>query len=460
MNLRAFFPASTCLRGATMTLIAWLGFASPCQAIVPASERVALINFYNSANGDTWLNNTGWKSASGSECSWYGVSCQTNPSDPNGAAQNVIGIDFPTANNLTGTLTPLSPFPFLKSFTVNNNALTGSIPALSSLSNLQYFSINSNQLTGPIPAIKDLGALQIFDVSINQLSGSIPELSGLPVLRSFNANFNQLSGAIPALSGLTSIEIFSVQGNALAGSIPSLNGLTTLIAFDISRNQLTGTIPRLSDLSRLAAFAAGNNRLSGSIPSLLGLSNLRSFFVQRNSLTGTLPPVPFPTNALRANSSLLCPNPLSITVDSAWDAATGSTPWSASCVGAVAPICDLDIDDDKSIRANTDGVLVLRYLLGLRGAALTSGAVNPAGLRTSATEIEPMIGAMVTSLLLDVDGNNQVTPDSDALLLLRAMLGFTGTTATNGALGTPPLARDNWPLIRNYLNATCGMSLQ
>ena len=37
----------------------------------------------------------------------------------------------------------------------------------------------------------------------------------------------------------------------------------------------------------------------------------------------------------------------------------------------------LDIDGDNAVTATTDGLLVLRYLLGLRGTALTNGAVNP-----------------------------------------------------------------------------------
>ena len=38
----------------------------------------------------------------------------------------------------------------------------------------------------------------------------------------------------------------------------------------------------------------------------------------------------------------------------------------------------LDIDGDGSVKATTDGLLLLRYLLGLRGAALTNGAVATA----------------------------------------------------------------------------------
>lgn len=47
-----------------------------------------------------------------------------------------------------------------------------------------------------------------------------------------------------------------------------------------------------------------------------------------------------------------------------------------------------DIDGDGQYRLGTDGVLVLRYLLGLRGTALTAGAVASGSARTSAADIE------------------------------------------------------------------------
>ena len=40
---------------------------------------------------------------------------------------------------------------------------------------------------------------------------------------------------------------------------------------------------------------------------------------------------------------------------------------------------------------------------------------------------------------LDIDGNGVIEARTDGLLLiLRALPGFTGTAATNGALGTAP----------------------
>mgnify|MGYP000476923813 CR=1 FL=1 len=67
-------------------------------------------------------------------------------------------------------------------------------------------------------------------------------------------------------------------------------------------------------------------------------------------------------------------------------------------------------------------------------------------------------GTTFTSCSLDIDGSGGLpNAVSDGLMLVRAMLGFTGTAVTNGAIvGTPP--RNTWPLIRTYLNDNCGTS--
>jgi hypothetical protein len=58
------------------------------------------------------------------------------------------------------------------------------------------------------------------------------------------------------------------------------------------------------------------------------------------------------------------------------------------------------LDVDKSISASkydalTDGLLILRYLFGLRGNALIAGALGPLPTRSSATDIETYIHALM-----------------------------------------------------------------
>ncbi len=65
-------------------------------------------------------------------------------------------------------------------------------------------------------------------------------------------------------------------------------------------------------------------------------------------------------------------------------------------------------------------------------------------------------GTLFTSCNLDIDGSGGApNAVSDGLMLVRAMLGFTGTAVTNGAIIGTPL-RNTWPLIRDYLNQNCG----
>lgn len=53
----------------------------------------------------------------------------------------------------------------------------------------------------------------------------------------------------------------------------------------------------------------------------------------------------------------------------------------------------LDVDGNGSNDALTDGLLVIRYLFGLRGEALISGAISADATRTTAADIEDFLKA-------------------------------------------------------------------
>jgi CHRD domain/Bacterial Ig-like domain (group 3)/Divergent InlB B-repeat domain len=122
--------------------------------------------------------------------------------------------------------------------------------------------------------------------------------------------------------------------------------------------------------------------------------------------------------------------------------------------------CGLDVDVDGNTSALTDGLLVLRYMLGLRGTALVSGALNTAGAaRVDPTTIETVLQRMINSKQLDIDGNGASEASTDGVLLLRAMLGYTDTAVTDNAIGTGTPTRSDWASIRTYLNSACKLAL-
>ena len=65
--------------------------------------------------------------------------------------------------------------------------------------------------------------------------------------------------------------------------------------------------------------------------------------------------------------------------------------------------------------------------------------------------------ATTVGCTLDLDGNGGLDALTDGLLLIRALFGLTGATATSNAIGAGA-SRPDWASIRNYLNANCGSS--
>ena len=93
----------------------------------------------------------------------------------------------------------------------------------------------------------------------------------------------------------------------------------------------------------------------------------------------------------------------------------------------------VDVDNDGNFDAATDGVLLVRYLFGLRGAALIDSA-RGANAERDATAIAGYLAALGTAL--DIDGDGFVTPHTDGLLVLRYLLGLRGAALTARAVAT------------------------
>lgn len=125
---------------------------------------------------------------------------------------------------------------------------------------------------------------------------------------------------------------------------------------------------------------------------------------------------------------------------------------SAIQVGAAA-LCDLDVDGDGAMTVARDGALLLRYLMGFRGAALTGG------LGLSDANAAQAIGDYVGSAVqFDVFGRPSSAPlaTTDGLVLLRLMLGMSDDALLSGvAVPTGALFATSGA-VRTNVNAKCG----
>ncbi len=322
-------------------------------ADVPTAEHDALVALYTSTNGSGWTISTHWNTTDpvcpGTPANnWVGIACDAGNT-------TVTGISL-GSNNLTGTLSSLAGLPNLASIDVSFNGLTGDLPALAGLTHLTYFDANFNSLTGPIPP-----------------------LAGLTNLRQFLVENNALSGGIPTLQGLSALQAFEVDRNLLTGPIPPLTGLTTLTYLSVFSNQLSGGFPDLTGLTQLNALLLSNNRLSGGIPvdALAIPTDLIYFQIDHNGFTGAIPTAP---TTLTAGQSAVCPNLLDHSASSAWDAATGVSPWYTDCNELI------DVTAISSISPNPPeaGVTVTVNFSVSPG----SGAVIPTGSVTISDSVD------------------------------------------------------------------------
>lgn len=377
----------------------------PLPPPIPASERAALLSFYNATNGDGWTDNAGWLGAPGTECGWFGVVC-----DP--GKTHVTGLQL-TSNHLAGQLPGLAPLTALEDLELGDNLLTGTIPDLSALHQLRMFYVNNNALTGAFPAFWSAAPLEQIDLSANALSGALAPLNGLPALMFVNFTGNLFSGPLPALSGLSNLVIFGAGFNQLTGTIPPLSGLDALSDFEVQANGLVGDLPSIAALPSLDILEVANNRLTGALPTAYP-ANLQFFDAEDNALSGAMSPLGSPPllayriggnpqlsgavaagpvpNTLASMQSRLCPTGLQASndgqVNAQWNAATGHTPWQSNCdqePPSMAPPGGWVTFDPANVALDAGAVMTITLAnwntQSLTGVALADS--YPAGIRNA-----------------------------------------------------------------------------
>ena len=96
------------------------------------------------------------------------------------------------------------------------------------------------------------------------------------------------------------------------------------------------------------------------------------------------------------------------------------------------PSGSLDIDGNGQYDALTDGLLLLRGMFGLDGSALVTGTIASDAAFTESVDIELRIATLGD--IADIDGNGDIDALTDGLLTLRYLLGLDGDTLINGVV--------------------------
>jgi Leucine-rich repeat (LRR) protein len=256
------------------------------KAQVDVNDSLALVDLYNSTNGPSWHNHSGWLTTD-PVSTWEGIT----------VTGTRVTLIYLYAFNLTGTIpSSIGNLADLQYLNLELNHLSGSIPSsIGNLVNLQYLYLHVNNLSGSIPySIGNLVHLIQLLLNNNKLSGSIPSSIGnLVNLQDLELNNNKLSGSIPSSIGnLVNVIGFYLDHNQLSGLIPSsIGNLVNLNQIVLDDNLLRGSIPfSIGNLVNLYYLDLSANQLSGSIPSSIGnLANLHDLRLNNNQLSGEIP---------------------------------------------------------------------------------------------------------------------------------------------------------------------------
>lgn len=431
----------------------------PALAAVPSAERDALIALYEATGGSSWSESGGWLGAAGTECSWFGVSCNDE-----GTAVTTLSL---AANNLVGTLpAKLAALTRLRALDLSDNALTGAIGSeITALTSLESLLLTRNALSGTIPSsIGALTKLRVLALDECGLSGAIPSqigqltaleelyldqsgftslpsaIGGLVNLVALDAAANAIEGTIPKeLGALVALESLYLQMNRFTGSIPAeLRTMTSLRDLNLSENQLTGPIPKeLGELAQLRWLDLSMNQLSGAIPPEIGnLANLEALALYMNALGGSIPSelngLTHLEELLLANNQLTGPIPsgiagLSSLLNIALDhnQLTGTIP---DELGSIETLLNLWLGENQLTGPIPDELKNLRNLegLGLEGNALSGPIPEWIGGFTNLKElslyhagltgsIPPSLGQLTLLEVLYLGGNQLEGPIPDAL---------------------------------------------
>jgi hypothetical protein len=92
----------------------------------------------------------------------------------------------------------------------------------------------------------------------------------------------------------------------------------------------------------------------------------------------------------------------------------------------------IDIDGNEKYDALTDGLLMLRHMFGLTGDALITATVATDAQYKTSDEIESRISLL--GELADIDGNGKIDALTDGLIILRYLFGLRGSALIEGVV--------------------------
>ena len=354
-----------------------------------------------------------------------------------------------------GALTATFGTAYSQTFTAGGSAgpfsyvLTGALPGGLGLSGATLSGTPTGVGSFPITVTATdtviTGTGAPFSVTRNYTLTVNATAPGAPTIGAATPGSGQASIAFtaPISNGGSGIISFTVTCNAggFTGTGPTspitVTGLTNGNTYNCSVVATNGVGPGAASATVAVTpvpltCAPGTWSVSGAAPCTAAAPGYfvanAGAMMQSACVPGTYQPASGQTACLPAQAGFYATGPAAT---AQLPCALGSTSGAGAAVCTRLPLLNIDDSDAPDIYSpSTDGTLLLRYLLGLRGAALTAGALGT-NARRNAGQIDTHIATYIT--VFDVDGDAQTRALTDGVMILRRMLGLSGSALTAGA---------------------------
>ncbi len=286
-------PTPTPVATATATQTPTPTPVATATATQAATDRAALVAFYEATNGQRWENNINWLSDEPIEA-WFGVSADSNGRVTQlnlrwNGLRGAIPAEFGTLANLVhldlgyndiqdiSQLAGLTNLTSLDLTEIKGSQTLGAeerppldLSALASLSNLTRLNLRQNKLAdlSPLAGLTNLRSLNLGAVHVrwDESDTSTLDLSPLATLTKLtdlDLTYNNISDISP-LAGLTSLTTLDISSNHIS-EIVHLVGLNELAYLNAQANQIADVSPA-SGLTELRELILSNNDVSDVSP--------------------------------------------------------------------------------------------------------------------------------------------------------------------------------------------------
>jgi uncharacterized repeat protein (TIGR01451 family) len=265
-------------------------------------DCMALVSLYDSTAGAGWTNKQNWRfigdATPRTACDWTGVVCN---------AGRAVEINFPVANNLIGTLPPLTGMTALSGLHFRQqNGLTWQLPStwatnLPAIRKIYIATLNPSLtmwINGTLPTSWwSMSGLRNLTIARTNLTGTLPDVwSGMRSLESLSFTFNTgVSWPLPSSwSTMTWLKEVYLNGNNLSWPLPSSwSSMTWMLYFYAPTNNLSWPLPSSwSSMTSLLQLLIGENTgLQTTIPSswFTGMTSLNTIQIHSWWMNWPLP---------------------------------------------------------------------------------------------------------------------------------------------------------------------------